>query len=217
MSHIKIQNTQNPAIVKFILPDFITKGDNFEFKNIDETAQSPLARELFYLPFVKTVFIANNFIAIEKFSIVEWEDVQDTVADQIQTFMAKGKKILIESKDDAKKHPITIYAESTPNPAVIKFVANKALTKQGVEFKNIDEAKSSPLAKELFKLPFVREVFIDENYVSISKYEAFDWNEFIQSTRSFIKEFLEKGNLAVDEALVTNIEELEKQADIHFD
>ncbi|MCS4237541.1 Fe-S cluster biogenesis protein NfuA [Myroides gitamensis] len=217
MSHIKIQNTQNPAIVKFILPDFITKGDNFEFKNIDETTQSPLARELFYLPFVKTVFIANNFIAIEKFSIVEWEDVQDTVADQIQTFMAKGKKILIESKDDAKKHPITIYAESTPNPAVIKFVANKALTKQGVEFKNIDEAKASPLAKELFKLPFVREVFIDENYVSISKYEAFDWNEFIQSTRSFIKEFLEKGNLAVDEALVTNIEELEKQADIHFD
>lgn len=144
MSQIKIQNTQNPAIVKFILSDFITKGDNFEFKNIDETAQSPLARELFYLPFVKTVFIANNFIAIEKFSIVEWEDVQDTVADQIQTFMAKGKKILIESKDDAKKHPITIYAESTPNPAVIKFVANKLLTKQGVEFKNIDEAKASP-------------------------------------------------------------------------
>jgi len=113
MSQIKIQNTQNPTIVKFILPDFITKGENFEFKNIDETAQSPLAKELFYLPFVKTVYISNNFIAIEKFSIVEWDEVQDTVADHINTFLAKGKKILIENTTDKKKQPITIYAEST--------------------------------------------------------------------------------------------------------
>ena len=218
MSQIKIQNTQNPTIVKFILPDFITKGENFEFKNIDETAQSPLAKELFYLPFVKTVYISNNFIAIEKFSIVEWEEVQDTVADHISNFLMKGKQILIESTTDSKKkQPITIYAESTPNPAVIKFVANKLLTKKGVEFKNIDEAKSSPLAQELFKLPFVKEIFIDENYVSISKYDSFDWNEFIQSTRSFIKEFLEKGNLAVEESLLLDTTEIEKQADVHFD
>ncbi len=217
MSQIKIQNTQNPTIVKFILPDFITKGENFEFKNIDETAQSPLAKELFYLPFVKTVYISNNFIAIEKFSIVEWDEVQDTVADHINTFLAKGKKILIENTTDKKKQPITIYAESTPNPAVIKFVANKLLTKKGVEYKNIDEAQSSPLAQELFKLPFVKEIFIDENYVSISKYDSFDWNEFIQSTRSFIKEFLEKGNLAVEESLVLDTKKIEEQADVHFD
>ncbi|WP_010255967.1 NifU family protein [Myroides injenensis] len=217
MSKIQIQNTSNPTIIKFILPDFITKGENFEFKNIDETANSPLAKELFYLPFVKTVYISNNFIAIEKFSIVEWDEVKETVADQIELFLAKGKKILIDSKTEIKKQPITIYAESTPNPAVIKFVANKILTKKGVEFKNIDEANSSPLAQELFKKPFVREVFIDENYVSISKYSSFEWNDIVNDTRYFIKEYLEKGLLAVDESLITDTKAIDEKEELHFD
>ncbi|MDR0228385.1 MAG: NifU family protein [Flavobacteriaceae bacterium] len=217
MSQIKIQHTQNPAIVKFILPDFITKGENFEFKNIDETANSPVAKELFYLPFVKTVFISNNFIAIEKFSIVEWDEVEEVVADQINNFLIQGKKILIESATDKKKQPITIYAESTPNPSVIKFVANKLLTKKGVEFKNIDETQASPLAKELFKLAFVKEVFLDENYVSISKFDSFEWNDYIQSTRAFIKEFLEQGNLAVDESLILDTKAIDDKEELHFD
>ena len=49
---ITIKNTQNPAIVKFELPDFITQNQNYEFKNIDEAKNSPLAQQLFYLPFV---------------------------------------------------------------------------------------------------------------------------------------------------------------------
>ncbi len=217
MSKIQIQNTSNPSIIKFVLPDFIVKGENYEFKNIDETSNSPLARELFYLPFVKTVYISNNFIGIEKFSIVEWDDVKESLAQQIETFLDKGNQILLETKTQNKKQPITIYAESTPNPAVIKFVANKLLTKKAVELKDIDQAKSSPLAQELFKSPFVKEIFIDENYVSISKYDAFDWNEYIQSTRAFIKEFLEQGNLAVDESLITDTKQIEEQADTHFD
>lgn len=217
MSQIKIQDTQNPAIIKFILPDFITKNESFEFKNIDETANSPLAKELFYLPFVKTVYIANNFIAIEKFSIVEWNEVKEVVAEQIEAFINKGKKILTEAATTTKKQPVSIYAESTPNPAVIKFVANKLLTKKNIEFKNIDEASSSPLAKELFKMPFVKEIFIDENYVSISKYESFDWNEFIHPTRTFIKDFLEQGNFAVDESLISDTKKIEDKADIAFD
>ncbi|MDR2221964.1 MAG: NifU family protein [Flavobacteriaceae bacterium] len=217
MSQIKIQHTQNPAIVKFILPDFVTKGENFEFKNIDETANSPIAKELFYLPFVKTVFISNNFIAIEKFSIVEWDEVEEVVADQISNFLIKGKQVLLETASDKKKQPITIYAESTPNPAVIKFVANKLLTKKGIEFKNIDETQASPLAKELFKLPFVKEVFLDENYVSISKFDSFEWNDYIQSTRAFIKEYLEQGNLAVDEALILDTKAIDDKEELHFD
>ncbi|MHC5200697.1 NifU family protein [Myroides sp. LJL119] len=217
MSKIQIQNTSNPTIIKFVLPDFIVKGENFEFKNIDETSNSPLARELFYLPFVKTVYISNNFIAVEKFSIVEWDDVKDSLAQQIETFLDKGNKILIETKTESKKQPITIYAESTPNPSVIKFVANKLLTKKGVEFKNIDQANSSKLAQELFKKSFVKEIFIDENYVSISKFDAFDWNELIQPTRSFIKEFLEQGNLAVDESLIIDTKVLDQQEEQHFD
>ena len=109
MSRISIKITNNTSIVKFELEDFITRNQNFEFKNIDETQNSPLAKQLFYLPFVKSVYISGNFIAIEKFSIVEWEDVQDEVAQQIEDFIAKGGKIILEEAT-AKKNPITIYS-----------------------------------------------------------------------------------------------------------
>lgn len=217
MYPIKIAPTQNPAILKFVLPDFISKGVNHEFKNIDETKNSPLAKELFYLPFVKTVYISNDFIAIEKFSIVEWADVQEQVADQIKDFVQSGKEILIISEEKVKKQPITIYGETTPNPAVIKFVSNKALTKKALEVKNIDEAQASPLAKELFQFSFIKEVFIDENYVSVTKYDSFDWNDITLKIRSFIKEFLENGNLAVNEDLMKDVTKIQEEADKHFD
>jgi hypothetical protein len=60
----------------------------------------------FFLPFVKTVYISANFIAIEKFSIVEWEDVQDDVAHQIDEFIANGGEILIIKASQNKKQPI---------------------------------------------------------------------------------------------------------------
>src|SRR5690606_24878554 len=119
MFKLNIRATQNPAILKFEFPEFISYGANFEFKNIDETNNSPLARQLFYLPFVKTVYISGNFVAIERFSIVEWSDVQEDVKKQIEDFVTKGGKVLIETENAAvKKIPVTVYGETTPNPSV---------------------------------------------------------------------------------------------------
>ena len=138
---INIKETQNSAIIKLEFPEFITKNESFEFKNIDEAKNSPLAQQLFYLPFVKTVYISGNFIAIERFSIVEWADVQDAVAEQIENFVNKGGVIVLPNENSTKKQPISVYGETTPNPASLKFVVNKALTKTAAEFKNRDEAK----------------------------------------------------------------------------
>ncbi|KGO89849.1 NifU family protein [Flavobacterium suncheonense] len=217
MLKVTIKETQNPNIVKFEFPDFITKSQNFEFKNIDETAQSPLAKKLFYLPFVKTVYISGNFIAIEKFSIVEWHEVKDLVAEEIETFIDKGGKVLNIDENTTKKIPVTVYSETTPNPSVMKFVASKMLTKTMVECKNIDETASSPLAKELFKFPFVKEVFIDENYVSISKYDIAEWMEITQEIRSFIKTYIEEGKTVIDESQIVKTSSHEKQQEAYFD
>ena len=103
MTKITIKETQNPTILKFEFPDFITQNENYEFKNIDETKNSPLAQQLFYLPFVKTVYISGNFIAIERFSIVEWEDVKDAVAEQIEKFVNDGGTILTVDENKSKK------------------------------------------------------------------------------------------------------------------
>lgn len=215
MSRIEIKPTNNPAVVKFETEDFIVKGKSYEFKNIDDTKNSPLAMQLFYLPFVKTVFISGNFIAIEKFSIVEWEDVQEEVANQIADFIEKGGVIIKE--EETKKVPITIYGETTPNPAVMKFVSNKLLTKTMVECKNIEETKASPLAKELYNFPFVKEIFIDENYISITKYDIVEWEDVTFEIRNFIKEYLELGNVAVDETKIVETVNHQKQQDVYFD
>jgi Fe-S cluster biogenesis protein NfuA len=95
---------------------------------------------------------------------------------------------------EVKKAPISVYAEMTPNPAVMKFVANKMLIDQdSVEFKNIEEASESPLAQKLFHLPFVKEVFISGNYLAVSKYNVVEWEDVTQEVRMFLLEELQNG------------------------
>lgn len=217
MQITSIKPTNNPSILKFEFDEIIVRSENFEFKNIDETQPSPLAKQLFFLPFVKTVYISGNFIAIEKFSIVEWEDVQSDVAEQIEDFIKNGGEILKIEENKPKKMPITVYAETTPNPAVLKFACNKLLTKTPVEFKNIDETAASPLAKELFKFPFVKEVFIDENYVSITKFAVTEWDEITLELRTFIKGFIENGGTVIDESAIVKTDNHQKQQESYFE
>lgn len=217
MTKLSIKETQNPAILKFEFPEYIIKSQSFEYKNIDEAKNSPLAQQLFYLPFVKTVFISGNFIAIERYNIVQWDDVKEAVAEQIETYVQNGGVILNFSESEIRKQPITIYAESTPNPAVLKFVANKLLTTKTAEFKNIDETVASPLAKELFKFPYVKELFMDENYISVTKYTSVEWQEISNEIRSFIKEYIENGHEIINESLLVTIPKNEKQQIANFD
>jgi Fe-S cluster biogenesis protein NfuA len=204
---ITVKPTNNENIVKFITNSFLTQAKSYEFANIDEAKPSPLAQQLFYLPFVKTVYISQNFIAIEKFNIVAWSDVQEEVAKSISEYLESEKEVIIEDKETSKKIPVTVYAESTPNPGVMKFVANKPLADGVFEFKNIDDAIDAPLAKELFSFPFVKEVFISSNYVSVTKYNVVEWMEVSNEIRSFIRTFIEDGKAIFNDAFLQNKKE----------
>lgn len=184
------------AWAQFEANEAIGPEQNLLFHTIDEATDAPLAQQLFYLPFVKTVAIEQNVIRVERFSILEWEEVVSDVATQIENYINEGGVVINPKKED--KIPVSIYAESTPNPAVMKFVANKPLVSQTVEFKNIDEAKDSPLAQKLFHFPFVKEVFMDSNYVSITKYEMMSWDEIVMEVRTFIREHIEQGHDIID-------------------
>ncbi|WP_298952227.1 NifU family protein [uncultured Nonlabens sp.] len=190
---IKVVKTSNESIVKFESNHFLVKNHSYEFKNIDDAKPSPLAQQLFYLPFVKTVYIAQNFIAIEKYDIVEWSDVQTEVAEQIGDFLNSGEK-LIKADEEKKKVPVTVYAEATPNPNAMKFVANKKLTVNSKEFKSINDTEANTLARDLYKFPFIKELYVDENYISIQKHDVISWDEVTHEVRSFIRESIEKGN-----------------------
>jgi NFU1 iron-sulfur cluster scaffold homolog, mitochondrial len=167
------------------------------FKNIDEAKGAPLIQQLFYLPFVKSVSLSETTIRVERFDILEWEEVIEEVKEQLQTYLNDGGVVIEAQRND--KIPVSVYAESTPNPSVMKFVANKPLVPQSVEFKNIDEAKNAPLAQKLFHLPFVKEVFLDANYVSITKFEITEWDEVVMEVREFIRAFIEEGNIILTE------------------
>ena len=95
----------------------------------------------------------------------------------------------------------TVYAESTPNPKVMKFVANRAIIQgDSIEFMNIDEAMNSPLAIKLFHFPFVKEIFIAKNFVSLTKYEMMEWEDIVMELREFIREYLADGGVVVNES-----------------
>ncbi len=202
---ISIQETTNKSILKFNSNKILINGGSYEFANIDEAKNSPLAQQLFYLPFVKKVFITANFIAIQRFDIVEWIDVQEEVREQLENFIKNNSEIVKEENSSNKKEPIEVYAEVTPNPAVMKFGTNKKLTEVDVEYKNIDEAsKSSPLAQAIFNFSFVKEIFISDNYISITKYEMVEWNDVFSEVRSFIREYLMAGKTIIKELPSTN-------------
>ena len=207
---INIQETTNETILKFNTNSVLINGGSYEYNNIDEASNSPLAQQLFYLPFVKKIFITANFIAIQRYDIVAWNDVEAEVADQIKNFLQEGN--IAVNEVETKKDAVEVYAEATPNPAVMKFGTNKALTQTDVEFKNIDEANaSSPLAKALFTFPFIKEVFISENYISLTKYDMVEWNDVYHEIRTFIRTYIQDGK-----TILTSIPEKETTQNVEI-
>ena len=95
---------------------------------------------------------------------------------------------------------ISIYTEMTPNPETMKFVANKLLYPgKSIDFPDVDSAKPSPLAVELFGFPFIRAVFIASNFVTLTKTSDTEWEDVIPTIRQFLKEFLEEGKAVINE------------------
>jgi Fe-S cluster biogenesis protein NfuA len=103
--------------------------------------------------------------------------------------------------------PVTIYAEMTPNPNTMKFVADHMLVNPGdvVEFLSALEAKgNSTLAEALFNFPFVTRIFITQNFVTVYKNNLVEWSDISLELREFIREWL-----SVNDEPVQNIPELE--------
>ncbi len=106
--------------------------------------------------------------------------------------------------------PTSVYAEMTPNPAVMKFVADRPLIAEQfqAEFRSKEEASwCSPLAEELFNFPFVQAVFISGAFVSVSKDESLGWEMIVQQLREYIREWLMENETAVDKEAFLAVQE----------
>ena len=185
---MEIQNTENPNVIKFVTDRTLISG-SLELDRNSNVSNVPLAQELFQYPFVKSIFITANFIAVAKENIVEW----DLVADNL-------RNMILESLDDFPEIVYTeeaapiFYSEKTPNPSVVKFVSKHQLLDGFLELKSLQEAEKVPLAKKLFEeFSIVKEVFINDNFISITKTDEVSWEEITQKIQNFLSDFIKNG------------------------
>ncbi len=89
----------------------------------------------------------------------------------------------------------SIYAESTPNPEVMKFVANRMLADKSIEINTIEEAKGISIAEELLKFPFVKSIYLSSNFISIAKNGAIEWENIAMQLRIFITDHLNSNDI----------------------
>ena len=196
---IKFKETSREEELEFYSNNFLSK-DRIEFTKIEESKNFPLIQQIFYLPFIKKVVLNKRSVYIEKLNILEWKDVQNELCKQIQDFLNEGG--VVSQSEINKISPTTVYAESTPNPNVMKFVINKKIVNGVYEFKNISETTNAPIAKSLFSFPFVKEVFLDFNFISVTQNSNSDWQENIMDVREFIRSYIQDNNTLIHEDLM---------------
>lgn len=189
MRQIIIEPTENPKVMKFVADYNLIPG-SIELDRTSDVTEIPLAQELFNYPFIERIFITANFIAVAKQDIVEWDHVVGSLKNIIEDELLANPRIYLQKKREMYQ----IYAEMTPNPAVMKFVSTKLLMDGFVEVKSRDEAAEVPLAEAIFnEFDFAKEVFISDNFVAVTKKVSVEWHEVMVAVRAFIAEYLQNG------------------------
>lgn len=105
------------------------------------------------------------------------------------------------------KKPTIVYAESTPNPASMKFVANSLLVENGAtaQYLSKAETKDSPLASKLFELPFVKAVFMTSNFITITKIDSLKWEDITYELREFLRIYISEGHPIINKLPTTEM------------
>ncbi len=186
---VKYKIDQNDKFAIFNLSHELKIDKTIKFESIEDANNFPLVQKLFYLPFVKVVELSNLVIKLERFDILKWDDVIDEVGTEIENYLNSYDSDITSKSQNNKS--VTLYAESTPNPNVMKFVSNKILAKKIYDFKE-NKLTKIDLIDALIKLDFINEIFITENYISITKIEDFKWNEKVSETKELIKTYLKE-------------------------
>ena len=100
---------------------------------------------------------------------------------------------------------INVYTEGTPNPATMKFLVNKLLINNSVDFPTKESAESSPFARELFRFNFVNGVFFANNFVTITKAENADWADIEPLLKEYVKGAVESELKILEEEQKTEV------------
>jgi len=121
--------------------------------------------------------------------------------------------------EPVKRPPVSVYAEMTPNPATMRFVASSLLVPDGrlLEFRTPDEPTGvSPLAENLFNLPFVTGVLISGNFVTVTRNGSVTWDLVQLELREHIQEYLNTdGRVVYEDAPARALADANERASTH--
>jgi len=95
---IYTEMTPNPETMKFVANKLLYPGKSIDFPEPETAAPSPLAAELFSFPFVKSVFIASNFVTLTKTPETDWEDVKPSIRQFLKEYLEEGKVVINEDE-----------------------------------------------------------------------------------------------------------------------
>ena len=91
--------TPNPETMKFVANKLLYPGKSIDFPDETTAAPSPLAKELFSFPFIKSVFIASNFVTITKtVDTDDWQEVIPTIKQFLKDYLENGGPVINEDE-----------------------------------------------------------------------------------------------------------------------
>ncbi len=118
----------------------------------------------------------------------------------------------------ATKSPVMLYTEQTPNPESLKFVTNRMLYQGTADFREEELAREwSPLASALFDQPYVKGVYICNNFVTITKEINYAWEDIMLKGKQFIKGYIEDDGAILKEGFKEAMEKLEAEKGVGYE
>ncbi len=110
------------------------------------------------------------------------------------------------------KSPVLLYTEQTPNPESLKFVTNRMLYRGTADFREEELAHTwSPLATALFAFPYVKGVYVCNNFVTVTKELNYSWEDIMLKLKAFIKEYVEEGGEIIKEGFAEEMAKIEAE------
>ncbi len=110
---IYTEMTPNPETMKFVANKLLYPGKSIDFPEEASATPSPLAKELFAFPFIRSVFIASNFVTLTKTPDTLWEDVIPTVREFLKQYLEEGKAVINEDLIVKKADNNTVNADDS--------------------------------------------------------------------------------------------------------
>lgn len=103
---------------------------------------------------------------------------------------------------------VQVFYEATPNPQSMKFVIDREISAESVQFSDSQAAQRAPLAAKIFGFPWTASVYLGNNFVTVTKQDWVDWETLADPLSNLIAEHIER-----DEPIIFAEDSLEMEVD----